>query len=77
MRWGGYPPLHGDDLSRLLSLAGVEATYEQCADWTNEQNNDAEEWAHASILHAADDSYDVPERPSFLPDSSQHGIPER
>lgn len=50
----------------LLSLVGVEVFEEDVALWTDEQVQQAENWASAMYLRASDNVISVPEKPDFL-----------
>lgn len=50
----------------LLSLVGVDVYEEDVAEWTDEQVQQAENWASAEYLRASDASLAVPAKPSFL-----------
>lgn len=50
----------------LLELAAVDVTPEIVADWTDEQVQQAEEWAGAVHFRTSDNAIRVPPMPVFL-----------
>lgn len=60
--------------SDLLGLVSVVTTPEECAKWTEQQRDEAMDWAGAVHASASDNAgVVIPPKPSHLPEEADHG----
>lgn len=69
-------PITDDALVDLLGLVMQQPDKLPIGDWTQEQKEEAADWADAVHLHASDNPVAVPERPDCIPEEALAYVPQ-